>query len=120
MQELLAERRGYQAPVLADELRSDILAWRDGIKKLLARLSRVESLPDHEEFGMRLARSMKLLQDRIEVALDGVSEAQVSVRDAEQFYRLLGSYRGLSEALIEYAGCARVVDWDRWREEKFA
>ena len=57
---------------------------------------------------------------RIEAALDGMSDARLSESEAEQFYRLLGSYRGLSEALIDYAGCAGVVDWDRWREEKFA
>jgi uncharacterized membrane protein YccC len=120
MQESLAERSGYQAPVLADELRSDVLAWRDGVKKLLLRLSRVDLLPENEELGTRLARSMELLQDRIEASLDGMSESQLSDREAEQFYRLLGSYRGLSEALIDYAGCAGAIDWDRWREEKFA
>jgi len=43
----------------------------------------------------------------------------VSSQDGENFYRLLGAYRGLSEAMVEYAGASGVIDWAGWRQEKF-
>jgi hypothetical protein len=39
--------------------------------------------------------------------------------DYENFYRLLGCYRGLSEALISYARLAGAFDWQQWREMRF-
>ena len=30
------------------------------------------------------------------------------------------AYRGVSEALVEYAGSAGDIDWSSWREERFA
>ena len=60
------------------------------------------------------------LEARIREALDKAPEDRISDRDAENFYRLLGAYRGVSEALVEYAGNAGGIDWERWREERFA
>ena len=34
-------------------------------------------------------------------------------------YRLLGSYRGLSEAAIGYSQLAEGVNWARWHETRF-
>ena len=31
----------------------------------------------------------------------------------------VGAYRGLSEAVIEDAGTAEGIEWDRWRESRF-
>ena len=41
-------------------------------------------------------------------------------QDREDFYRLLGAYRGVLKALIEYTESAGDSDWARWREERFA
>jgi hypothetical protein len=35
------------------------------------------------------------------------------------FYRLLGSYRGLSEALVEYVQLAEGINWMQWEEARF-
>ena len=51
--------------------------------------------------------------------MDKAGESELSDRDGEDFYRLIGAYRGLSEALIEYAGSAEGIDWKRWRESRF-
>ncbi len=42
-----------------------------------------------------------------------------SNRDYENIYRLLGSFRGLSEAGIGYARLAEQVNWARWQEARF-
>ena len=36
------------------------------------------------------------------------------------FYRLLGAYRGSSEALLDFAERGAKVDWTPWYEERFA
>ena len=52
--------------------------------------------------------------------LDKTPDGQLSDRDEENFYHLLGAYRGVSEALVDYAGSSGGIDWARWREERFA
>ena len=59
------------------------------------------------------------LEARIEETLNKTAEGQLSVQDRENFYRLLGAYRGMSEALVDYVGSASVIDWARWREPRF-
>jgi dipeptidyl aminopeptidase/acylaminoacyl peptidase len=44
---------------------------------------------------------------------------QVTEEEGESFYRVLGSYRGVSEAALAYAGAAADTDWTHWQEEKF-
>ncbi len=36
------------------------------------------------------------------------------------FYRLLGGYRGVSDAALAYARAAGAIDWKQWQEEKFS
>jgi len=51
--------------------------------------------------------------------LDTVAKEQISDREGEHLYRLLGAYRGVSEAMVDSVGSAGDVDWDRWREPHF-
>ena len=39
--------------------------------------------------------------------------------DRERLYRLLGAYRGLSEAGLNYATVAEGIPWGAWRESRF-
>ena len=48
-----------------------------------------------------------------------VDQGALSAEDRENFYRLLSSYRGLSEAVINHARIADKIDWPRWRETRF-
>lgn len=59
------------------------------------------------------------LETPIAETLDKAAEGQIGARDGENFYRLLGAYRGVSEALVDYAGNAGAIDWARWREARF-
>ena len=60
------------------------------------------------------------MEAHIREAIDQAADGQLSDQDAENFYCLLGAYRSVSEALVDYAGYADVIDWPRWREERFA
>ena len=119
MNELLKERGSSQAPFLVQELRSDVRAWRVKVQETFQRLAEEPDAGDKETFRARLAQIIDHLEQRIEETLDRAAENQLSDRDGENFYRLLGAYRGVSEALIEYAGSAEPIDWVPWREERF-
>ncbi len=47
------------------------------------------------------------------------AEGELSDQDKEHLYRLLGAYRSLSEAGLEYAKTAEGIDWRHWRESRF-
>jgi hypothetical protein len=119
MQELFEERGSSQSPFLVQELRADIRAWRVRVQETFERLSEEPDVGKKETFHAGLAERIDHLEQRIEETLDKAAERQLSDRDGENFYRLLGAYRGVSEALVEYAGSAGVIDWVRWREERF-
>ncbi len=120
MQELLELRGSPQAESLLQELLPDFRAWHLGVQETFRRLSQNPAAGDQQAFRTKLDEIMIRLEARIREALDKAPEDRISDRDAENFYRLLGAYRGVSEALVEYAGNAGGIDWERWREERFA
>jgi hypothetical protein len=46
-------------------------------------------------------------------------EGQVVEGEIENFYRILGAFKGLSESGIEYSLAAEAIDWALWKEERF-
>jgi uncharacterized membrane protein YccC len=117
--ELLAEHGSSQAIFLEQELRLDVRTWRGKVQEIFQRLAGEPGAGKKETFCVRLAQIINHLEQRIEKALDKAPENQLSDRDGENFYRLLGAYRGVSEALVDYAGSAETINWADLREEKF-
>ncbi len=60
------------------------------------------------------------LEARISAALDHVGDGALEPGDYENFYRLLGSYRSLAEAVNDYTRISDTMDWPRWRETRFS
>jgi hypothetical protein len=119
MNELLKERGSSEAPFLVQELLSDVRAWRVKVQETFQQLAEEPDAGDKETFRARLAQIIDHLVQRIKETLDKAAKSQLSDRDGENFYRLLGAYRGVSEALVEYVGSAETIDWGPWREERF-
>ena len=63
--------------------------------------------------------AMERLEARLAETMNKAAEGELSDEDKERLYRLLGAYRGLSEAGLEYARTAEGVDWRPWRESRF-
>ncbi len=59
------------------------------------------------------------LETRIDETFAQIGEGELSSEDYENFYRRLGSYRGLTEAVNDYARIAAAFDWPRWQEMRF-
>ncbi len=119
IKELLDEPGNPQAQFLVQELQADVRAWRLRVQETFQRLSEDPTAGDREAFRTKLDVILDRLEERIKGALDKVSEGLFSDGDGENFYRLLGAYRGVSEALVNYAGSTGPIDWAQWREERF-
>jgi hypothetical protein len=117
--ELIEERTAVRNHFLAGELSEDARAWRLILQKGLSRLRSIPTDQDIATLRASLNEIMKKLETRIKETLDKGVEGKVSARDGENFYRLLGAYRSVSDALVGCAVNAGTVDWVRWREERF-
>ena len=120
IQQLIEERDSPQAQFLVQQLLKDFRAWRLRVQASFQRLSGDPAVAERKVFRTRLDEALEHLEERIKVALSQAPEGQFSDQEAENFYRLLGAYRGVSEALIDYTENADVIDWTPWREERFA
>lgn len=117
--ELIEERNAVKNHFLAGELSEDARAWRQILQGGLGRLRSIPTDQDVATLRASLNEIMKKLETRIKETLDQGVEGKVSAREGENFYRLLGAYRSVSDALIGCAVNAGTIDWVRWREERF-
>ncbi len=109
----------YREKPLSLALREDVKNWHRGIENIFDRWSRTLETEPVAALKQRLEARFILLEKRVEevVNQDGT---EVNGKEGEDFFRLLGGYRGISEAALAYAGAAQVVNWDHWREERFS
>jgi len=120
IQEVLNEYERPQSQFLMEELLVDFRPWHIGMQASFRRLAKVEpTAGEREALVNRLKEYMEQLELRIKEALDKAAEGQSSDQEVENFYRLLAGYRGISGALIGYAGSAGDIDWAIWHEERF-
>ncbi len=119
MQELLEARQSPQAELLVRELLTDVRAWRLAVQRAFGDLSRDPAAKGADGMRERLTAILGHLEGRIRETLNLAREGELSDQDGERFYRLLGAYRGLSEAVLEYADTAEGIQWTRWRESRF-
>jgi hypothetical protein len=59
------------------------------------------------------------MENRIDWTLGQADQRELSEADYQNFYRLVGSYRGLSESIVEHAKIAGGLNWQEWKEERF-
>jgi hypothetical protein len=119
LQELFGARRSPQAQFLVQELGEYIRDWRFRVQEVFQLLSEDPAAVKQEALRTRLDRILEQMEARIKEALNKADEGQLSDRDGENFYRLLGAYRGVAEAAVAYAGVSGAIDWKPWYEERF-
>lgn len=55
----------------------------------------------------------------MEEAFSRMDDGTLQAKDYENFYRLLGNFRGLSDAGLVFIDIARDINWKQWREARF-
>ena len=116
---LLEARDARQAEALAREMTQSVHAWRESIESIFVKWSDDPGSESVADLEQRLAAGLCVLEQRIDATIEQVDRQALSEEEGENFYRLLGAYRGVSEAAVAYAGIAGTIDWDDWHEEKF-
>jgi uncharacterized membrane protein YccC len=116
---LLEARESHQAEALAREMKQSVHAWRESIESLFVKWSADPGSESAADLEQRLAATLSVLEQRIDATIEQADRQAISEEDGKNFYRLLGAYRGVSEAAVAYAGIAGTIDWADWHEEKF-
>jgi hypothetical protein len=109
----------YRAKPLSPELREDLKTWQVGIENIFGTWARKPEAEPVAGLKRRLETGLVRLEERIEEAINRAG-GEVSREEAENFFKVLGGYRGISEAALAYAGAAQVINWSHWREERFS
>ena len=100
-------------------LREDMQDWRRKLRKALQRLAADPG--DHTNLQRdRLDRLLSELETRIADTLNADDAEMLSDQHTENLYALLGSYRGVSEALLDLVESLGTIEWQPWYEERFA
>jgi len=99
----------------------DLRAWRLTAQKQLRLWADDPALAASQgaEMRDRLVARMSSLEAQIGETIRGVKEGQISEGEIENFYRILGTFKSLSESGIEYSWAAEGIDWMHLTEERF-
>ena len=108
-----------QAALIVKELGENLEAWLMVIEKGFNIWAVRPESGATEDLRPRLMEGLKRLDARIEETLNRASEEEISDQESRNFYRLLGGFRGVTQAAVAYAGVAGKIDWEEWREERF-
>jgi len=119
IKDLLDARESQQSTLLLRELSDDVRAWRMAIEALFQRWSDNPETEPELDLQERLAIGLNRLETRINRTLSLAKQGELSEEDYKNFYRLIGCYRGLSEAVVEHTKLAQGIDWVQWKEARF-
>jgi uncharacterized membrane protein YccC len=120
IEELLEAGSGRHAELLAQEIQDVFRGWRAGMETAFGEWSEKPETVASTTLKERVAAKLGRLETRIDERLAQSKVKPFSDEEAESLYRLLGGFRGVSEAAIAYAGVAGKIDWVHWREEVFS
>lgn len=106
-----------QADLIEKQLQAEKQDWHQSIEEWFRRQADAPQPlgPPPTDLAARLTR----LENRINESLERAGEGALEPRDYENFHRLLGSYRSLSEAALNYVRVAEKIDWPLLREMRF-
>ena len=119
LKDLVEVRKVPQATLLVRELLEDVRAWRMAIEALFQNWSEDPASEPDGDLKNRLAAKLKEMETRINQTLSLAEQRELGETDYQNFYRLIGNYRGLSESIVEHVKLAGNFDWAQWKEERF-
>ena len=114
-------RERPQAQFLVQELIADLRAWRLAVQEQIQIWADDPAAAARQDIDIqkRVIDRLARLEARVEETFDKAGAGELSAADRENFYRLLGAFRGLSEAGIDFVRIANGINWGKWREARF-
>ena len=119
MQDLMEARATQQSRRLAPELSSEARMWRSGLQEVLCSIARRPDAADFADLRAQLNAAMEHVDGQVEKAAADADQTGTSTRESENSFRLLGTFRGVSEAVVNFAEQAEHIDWVDLREDRF-
>ena len=119
MQELIAAGSVHPSDLPAGELPGDVRRWRLAVQEIFGQIADQPEAAETAALQSRLDAVLERLEARIQEAIGLINEAKVSAEESGDMYRLLGAHRGVSEALVNFAGKTSGIDWMLLREGRF-
>jgi len=119
LKELVDARGQPQAESLVRALLEDVRAWRQAIEVLFRGWAEELAAESAGKLEKRLEAKLNTMQTRINETFNKIESDKLNDEDYVNFYRLLGTYRSLSEALVEYVQLAQGINWKQWDEARF-
>jgi len=116
---LIDARQQPQAEALVQELTQDMRTWRLAIQALFQDWAAQTSIESEQALEARLTKKLSQLETRISETFEQIGEGRLKPEDYRNFYRLLGGFRGVSEAMVGYARLMSAMNLDEWRESRF-
>jgi hypothetical protein len=113
-----AHRQG-QSDHLSASVCDDLAAWRRSLLKLFLNWGDNTPFASHDGLAQRLELELANIEARIKEGLKSLEGERSKDESYLNVYRLLGSYRGLSEAVVACSQVSGGIDWSRWREARF-
>jgi hypothetical protein len=121
IEDLVRARQLPQANLLVTAVIEDLREWRLTAQNQLRLWAEDPALAASQADAMRdrLLARISRLEEKTGETLRGIKEGQISERDLENLYRILGAFRGLSESGIAFSTAAEGIDWKAWKEDRF-
>jgi uncharacterized membrane protein YccC len=119
IQDLLEAGPLPQSQLLVRELQKDVITWRTALQEIFGEFSKKPERAVAATLRSRLNAMLRRLEACIEEAFNKAQDGVISEKESKNLYRLLGAHRGMSEALVDFAGQVGRIRWARLREERF-
>jgi uncharacterized membrane protein YccC len=121
IKDLVDARNFPQNDLLVEAVIDDVRAWRMLAQKQFQLWADdpAQSVEPGSDIQDRLMARITRLEAQIGKSLRGIEEGQLSEKDYENFYRLMGAFRGLSESGTAFERSAQSIDWAMWKEARF-
>ncbi len=121
IRDLVEAREQPHSELAVNRLREELRAWHQIIDRRLQ--SRADDPAQLVEPSANLRKRLAARLDRLEASVEELfaqaDKGELSTADRRNLFRLLGSYRGLSEAEIGSAQLAEEINWAQWQEARF-
>jgi hypothetical protein len=101
------------------EMLADLRCWNNGLEHAFARWSMEPEAQAEDKQLISCKDWLAAFETKVEESRNQLKNT-VTKEEGEEFYRLLGGYRGVSVAVAKYTQIAHSIDWEQWREERFS
>jgi hypothetical protein len=116
----LVDAREYQqAEPLLRLLHDDLRAWRIKLENRFHRWAENPTEMPEGDLQVRLAGSLASMEECVKETHDLAGQEDLNEEDYKNFYRLLGSFRSLTESVVWHVRIAEQFDFGQWREARF-